>query len=128
MISAVIAPSGLYEWLRMPFGLNNVQQIYQRMVDNALYGYLTIGEQRRSSGREVSQPVDVFTHGEPDPHRKPSVLGRRSYIDDILIPAASWTSLHQKVNRLLEFCDQWNLSISLPKSVWGRSKDKYLGH
>uniref|UniRef100_A0AAV1TY06 Reverse transcriptase domain-containing protein n=1 Tax=Peronospora matthiolae TaxID=2874970 RepID=A0AAV1TY06_9STRA len=69
--SAFMTPSGLYEWLRMPFRLKKAPQIYQRMVDNALYGYLTIGEQRRSSGREVSQPVDVFTLGEPDPHRKP---------------------------------------------------------
>uniref|UniRef100_A0AAV1VCC7 Reverse transcriptase domain-containing protein n=1 Tax=Peronospora matthiolae TaxID=2874970 RepID=A0AAV1VCC7_9STRA len=112
----------------MPFGLKNAPQMYQRMVDNALYGYLTIGEQRTSSGREVSQLVDVFTHGEPDPRRKPSVLGRRSYTDDILIPASFWTSLRDKVDGLLEICDQWNLSISLPKSVWGRRKVEYLGH
>ena len=106
----------------------NAPQIYQRMVDNALYGYIKIGEQRRSCGREVSQPGDVFMNGEPDPHRKPSVLGRKSYLDDILVPTLSWTSLYQKGHRLLEVCDQWNLSISLPKSVWGRRKVEYLGH
>uniref|UniRef100_A0AAV1TMV4 Reverse transcriptase n=1 Tax=Peronospora matthiolae TaxID=2874970 RepID=A0AAV1TMV4_9STRA len=93
MISAFTTPSGLYEWLRMPFDLKNAPQMYRRMVNNALYGYLTIGEQRRSSGREVSQPVDVFTHGDTDPHRKPSMSGRRSYIDDIMIPASFRTSL-----------------------------------
>ena len=92
--------------LRMSFRLKTAPQIYQRMVDNALYGYLKIGEQRRSSGREVSQPGDVFTNGEPDPHRNRSVLGRKSYIDDILVPASSWAALYQKVNRLLEVCDQ----------------------
>ena len=126
--SAFITPSGLYEWLRMPFGLKNAPQIYQRMVDNALYGYLTISDRQKSSDHEVSRPIDVFTHGEPNPHRKPSMLGRRSYIDDILIPASSWMSLYQKVDRLLEVCDQWNLSISLPKRYWGRSKVEYLGH
>ena len=128
MISSFITPSGLYEWLRMPFGLRNAPQIYQHMVDNAWYGYLTIGDRQKSSDHGVSQHVDVFTDGKSNPHRRPSVLGRRSYIDDILILASSWTSLYQKVNRLLEVCDQCNLSICLPKSVWGWRKVEYLGH
>ena len=91
--------------------------IYRRMVDTALYRYLTIGDRRKSSEYWVSKQIDVFTDGEPNPHQSPSVLGRRSCIDDTLIPASSCTSLHQKVDRLLEVCDQWNLSISyLPKS------------
>ena len=42
-ISAVITPSVLFEWLRIPFGLKNAPQIYQRFIDTALYGYLEIG-------------------------------------------------------------------------------------
>ena len=42
-ISAFITPSGLFEWLRTPFGLKNASQIYQRLIDNALYGFLKIG-------------------------------------------------------------------------------------
>ena len=34
-ISAFISPSGLFDWLRMPFGLKNSPQIYQRLVDKA---------------------------------------------------------------------------------------------
>ena len=56
------------------------------------------------------------------------MLGRRSYIDDILIPAISWDSLYVKVKRLLEVCDKSNLSISLAKRFWGRRKVDYLGH
>ena len=56
------------------------------------------------------------------------MLGQRSYIDDILIPATSWTSLYEKVERLLEACNTWNLSISVAKSFWGRRKVDYLGH
>ena len=72
--------------------------------------------------------VDVFVDGEPDTSKNPSVLGRRSCIDDILIPAVSWDTLYFKVKRLLEVCDKWNLSISLAKSFWGRRKVDYLGH
>ena len=61
---------------------------------------------------ELQELQDVFTEGEPDGVIRPSVLGRRSYIDDILTPARSWSSLYENVERLLEFCDKWNLLIS----------------
>ena len=38
MISSFITPSCLFEWLRIPFRLKNAPQIYQRLMDNALYG------------------------------------------------------------------------------------------
>ncbi|POM64369.1 Reverse transcriptase [Phytophthora palmivora] len=41
-ISAFITPFGLFEWNRMPFGLKNAPQIYQRLIDNALYGFTRI--------------------------------------------------------------------------------------
>ena len=56
------------------------------------------------------------------------VLGRMSYINDIMILAKSWESLYRKVERLLDVCLRWNLSISLAKSFWRRRKVDYLGH
>ena len=53
---------------------------------------------------------------------------RRYYIEDILIPAATWTSLYDKVKRLLSVCDGWTLSNSLAKSFWKQRKVDYLGH
>ena len=114
-ISAFITPSGLFEWLRMPFGLKSATQIYQRLT-NALNGCLKIGAGSESIPAGSPKLIDVFTDGEADADPK-SVLGRRSYIDDILIPATSWKSLCKKVERLWEVCDQWNLSISLAKSI-----------
>uniref|UniRef100_A0AAV1TTL7 Reverse transcriptase domain-containing protein n=1 Tax=Peronospora matthiolae TaxID=2874970 RepID=A0AAV1TTL7_9STRA len=76
LISAFVKPFGLFEWLRMHFGLKNAPQIYKRLVDNALYGYLKIGQRSASDG-----PIDVFKDGEPETDRRPSILGRRSYID-----------------------------------------------
>ncbi|OWY95159.1 reverse transcriptase [Phytophthora megakarya] len=123
LISAFITLFGLFEWNRMSFGLKNAPQIYQRMIDNALYGFTRIpkSEDHRSI-------LDVFEGGEPVDPGKPSVLGRRSYIDDILIPANNWDQLCDRVEGLLEACDKWNLSISVVKSFWVTPKVEYLGH
>ena len=43
-ISAFMTPSGLYVGLRMPFSLKNASQIYQRLIDNALYEFLKIAQ------------------------------------------------------------------------------------
>ncbi|POM57809.1 Reverse transcriptase [Phytophthora palmivora] len=75
-----------------------------------------------------SDRKDVFETGEPDLKRNESVLGRRSYIDDILVTGRSWDVLCEKVEKLLDACDEWNLSISVTKSFWGRQKVDYLGH
>ncbi|OWZ12633.1 LOW QUALITY PROTEIN: reverse transcriptase [Phytophthora megakarya] len=115
-ISAFITPFGLFEW--RPFGLK--KQIYQRLVDNALYGFLKI-----SQAGDAGATTDVFQTGIADDPDRESVLGRRSYIDDIMIAAGSWD---QMVEDLLEACDKWNLSISVAKSFWGMDKVGYLGH
>ena len=68
LISAFITPRGLFEWLRMPFGLKNAPQIYQRLIDNALYGFLKIktgsDKTTTSSGgitSELPELQDAFT-------------------------------------------------------------------
>ncbi|GMF48428.1 unnamed protein product [Phytophthora fragariaefolia] len=58
-ISAFITPFGLFEWNH---------------------------HQARDAGEQDQQrPIDLFQDGEPDTDKESSVLGRRSYIDDILI-------------------------------------------
>ncbi|OWY99987.1 reverse transcriptase, partial [Phytophthora megakarya] len=99
-ISAFITPFGLFEWRHMPFGLKNAPQIYQRLVDNALYGFLKI-----SRSGDAGATTNVFQTGIAyDPDRK-SVLGRRSYMDDIMIAAES-----------------------VAKRFWGMDKVGYLEH
>ncbi|POM58113.1 Reverse transcriptase [Phytophthora palmivora] len=122
-ISAFITPFGLFEWNRMPYGLKNAPQIYQRLLDNALYGFVKVTQDQDRSDRN-----DVFETGEPDLERNESVLGCRSYIDDILVTGRSCDALCEKVEKVLDACDEWNLSISVAKSFWGRQKVYYLGH
>ncbi|OWZ07964.1 hypothetical protein PHMEG_00019572 [Phytophthora megakarya] len=81
----------------MPFGLKNAPRIYQRLVDNALYGFLTI-----SRSGDAGATTDVFQTGIADDPDRESVLGRRSYIDDIMIAAESWDQMCQRVEDLLE--------------------------
>ncbi|OWZ01743.1 reverse transcriptase [Phytophthora megakarya] len=110
-------------WNRMAFGLKNAPQTYQRMIDNALYGFTRIPKSEDHGGTS-----DVFEDGEPVGPGKPSVLGRSSYIDDILIPANNWDQLCDRVEGLLEACDKLNLSISVVKGFWGMPKVEYLRH
>ncbi|KAE8902919.1 hypothetical protein PF005_g11881 [Phytophthora fragariae] len=122
-ISAFITPFGLFEWNRMPFGLKNAPQIYQRLIDNALYGFLRI-----PPAVDRSTLTDLFKEGDPEEAGESSVLGRRSYIDDILVTAGSWDLLCDRVKALLEACDKWNISISVAKSFWWLNKVDYFGH
>ncbi|OWZ00568.1 reverse transcriptase [Phytophthora megakarya] len=93
------------------------------MIDNALYGFTRIP---KSEDHGIT--LDVFKNGEPVDPDKPSVHGRRSYIDHILIPANNWDQLCDRVEGVVEACDKWNLLISVVKSFWGMPNVEYLGH
>ncbi|ETO62475.1 hypothetical protein F444_19621 [Phytophthora nicotianae P1976] len=43
-VSAFVCALGRFEWLRIPFGLTNAPMIYQRMIDNALWGSSSLKE------------------------------------------------------------------------------------
>ena len=73
LISAFVTPLGLFEWRRMPFGLKNAPQIYQRLLDNDLYGFLTISSKPGSDKQE-----NLFELGNPEGDLKNSILGRSS--------------------------------------------------
>ena len=67
------------------------------------YGFLKIktgsDENTTNSGginNKSPRLQDVFTEVEPYGDSRPSVLGRRSYIDDIVITARLWSSLYEK--------------------------------
>jgi len=89
-ISAFVTPFSLFQWTWMPFGLKNAPQIYQRLIDNALYGVLKLsGEDRHRS------TADVFKEGGGihAPVGDRSVIRRRSYIDDIFMEDQAWDDM-----------------------------------
>ncbi|POM69704.1 Reverse transcriptase [Phytophthora palmivora] len=107
----------------MPFGLKIAPQIYQGVLDYTLYGFLKVTNDQDRPDRR-----DVFETEDPDLEKTTSVLGCRSYIDDILVAGRSWGTLCEKVEKFLDDCDKWNLSISVAKIFSVRQKMDYLSH
>ncbi|OWZ19065.1 reverse transcriptase [Phytophthora megakarya] len=87
----------------MPFCLYNAPQLYQRLIDNALYGFWKLSS--------TEDTRDVFQDGVP------SKSGTRS--------GKAWDDLCKKVELLLEICEEWHLSISVEKSEWGMPRVNY---
>ncbi|OWZ03256.1 reverse transcriptase [Phytophthora megakarya] len=134
LISAFTCPFGHIQWVRMPFGLKNAPLIYQQMINNCLWGfvqlspeeealvdqdvldYLKLNPQSPSDKMDVErsmtplvEQMTVFRRNIPAPSQMGPVLGRSSYIDDIAHGAAT-------------------ISVSLPKSEFGKRVIPYLSH
>jgi hypothetical protein len=96
----------------MPFGLRNAPQIYQRLLDNALYGYLKLTLKHLQEDES-----DVFVDGKPAGAEMQPVIGRRSYIDDILFGGKTWDEMCERLERMLRECEEWGLPISRRASL-----------
>jgi hypothetical protein len=148
-ISAFVCPLGHFQWVRMPFGLKNAPLIYQQVIDNALWGYVRLPPHLEAEVEpEVMaalglEPVDeaaaaqsltenaektVFELGIPSPKCLGPVLGRSSYIDDIAYGAKTWEELVGVLDQLLYRLRYWRISVSLPKSAFGKRSIQYLSH
>ncbi|KAE8874959.1 hypothetical protein PF005_g20197 [Phytophthora fragariae] len=150
LISAFVRPFGHFQWVRMPFGLKNAPLIYQAVINNCLWGFVRLPPEEEA---EVDQDVldflqlecpgggvteekvpaltdtmTVFQRNIPSPSHMGPVLGRSSYIDDIAHGAVSWDQLCEDLNKLLFRLRYWNISVSLPKSEFGKRSIPYLSH
>ncbi|GMF61115.1 unnamed protein product [Phytophthora fragariaefolia] len=66
-ISAFVCALGHFEWLRMPFGLKNAPMIYQRMIDNALWGFVQPrgGSSAFAERVQTAEVADTAVGGSP---------------------------------------------------------------
>jgi hypothetical protein len=72
--------------------------------------------------------MTVFQRNIPTPSQMGPVLGRSSYIDDIAHGAPTWDELCIDLNALLFRLRYWNITVSLPKSEFGKLTIPYLSH
>ncbi|OWY92325.1 reverse transcriptase, partial [Phytophthora megakarya] len=129
LISAFVCPFGHFQWTRMPFGLKNAPLIYQSAIclnptDNQEYGGSCLNDEVKG----LTDLMTVFQRNIPMPSHIGPVLGRSSYIDDIAHSAKTWDQLCEDLDTLLYRLRYWNISVSLPKSEFGKRSIPYLSH
>ncbi|POM61407.1 reverse transcriptase [Phytophthora palmivora] len=122
LISAFVCPYGHYQW--------EEAEVDQDVLD---FLGLNSGEPRVSGDSAprlsvLTDEMTVFQRNIPAPSQMGSVLGRSSYIDDIAHGAPTWEQLCQDLNALLFRLRYWNISVSLPKSEFGKLSIPYLSH
>ncbi|GMF48998.1 unnamed protein product [Phytophthora fragariaefolia] len=150
LISAFICPFGHFQWVHMPFGLQNAPLVYEAVINNCLWGFVRLSpeeeaevdqdvleflgldpskrEDSGSQGSALTDTVTVFQRNIPAPASMGPVLGRSSYIDDIAHGAPTWDQLCYDLDALLFRLRYWNISVSLPKSEFGKLSIPYLSH
>ncbi|GMF82087.1 unnamed protein product [Phytophthora fragariaefolia] len=76
----------------------------------------------------LTDEMTVFQRNIPVSSQMGPVLGRSSYIDDIAHGAPTWDQLCEDLNALLFRLRYWNISVSLPKSEFGKLTIPSLSH
>ncbi|OWY95989.1 reverse transcriptase [Phytophthora megakarya] len=109
LISAFTCPFGHFQWKSDP-------QLPSDEMDA-----------ERSMPPLVEQ-MTVFRRNIPAPSQMGSVLGSSSYIDVIAHGAATWDQLCGDLDALLYRLRYWSISVSLPKSEFGKRVIAYLSH
>ncbi len=137
-ISAFVCPLGHFQWTRMPFGLKNAPMIYQRMLDNALWGFVkpvtgweNIDTSRPADSAEFDEEgrqLDVFDTGIAEDSNLVPIFWKRSFVDDIAFGAETFETCLLLLDRLLARLVQLCICISFQKSLYLMSKVEFLSH
>ncbi|KAE9051437.1 hypothetical protein PR001_g1455 [Phytophthora rubi] len=109
----------------------------EKLVDQDVLEFLGLDpSERDESEREkaerrvpiLTDKITAFKRDIPAPSQMGPVIGRSSYIDDIGHGAPTWDQLCEDLNALLLRLRYWNISVSLPKSDFGKLSIPYLSH
>lgn len=106
--TAIITPFGLYEYTRMPFGLRNAAQTFQRFMTNSVLQDLQV---ENDQGQCTNSSDFLFC-----------------YIDDIIIASKSESEHKKHLEAVLKILDEFGITINLTKCVFGEEKIEFLGH
>ena len=87
----------------MPFNLRNASQLKIRLIDNALYGSLKIGESQDRSFTGSPNVMDVRTKSNQICDQEPFGIFLGSYVDHKLIPYTLWNQLYDQVERVFMY-------------------------
>ncbi|KAH9148806.1 hypothetical protein AeRB84_007960, partial [Aphanomyces euteiches] len=127
-VSAFICALGRFEWTRMAQVLKNAPMIYQRMITNALFGFVDMPPGVADEDAD-GEPVDMFALGfKCDLSQLPPPANRTSFADDISDGADSWEVIVELTDRILARLAYFGVSISALKSKFGKIATDFLGH
>ena len=105
--TTVSTPFGNFQYHRMPFGLSNASQSFQRFIDFVLNDLAVQEGPDQSSRRKVS----LF-----------------AYVDDILVSSRNQSEHLADLDALFQRLTQYGLRINLKKCTFMTNELEFLGH
>ncbi|OWY97351.1 LOW QUALITY PROTEIN: reverse transcriptase, partial [Phytophthora megakarya] len=130
LISAFVCPFGHYQWLRML-----CVRLPVRASSTTVWEFLDLEpheilkpEVDMKDSEIPSLDMTVFRRKIPAPSQMGPALGRSSYFDDIAHGASPLDQLCEDLDALLYRLRYWNISVSLPKSEFGKLAFPFLSH
>lgn len=105
--TAITTPFGLFEFVKMSFGLRNAAQTFQRWMNNTVLQGIEILEDSNSNNSSV-----LFC-----------------YIDDVILATTNDVTLHkQHLEKVFERFEKYGITINLKKCSFGESTIEFLGY
>jgi ribonuclease HI len=133
-ISAFVCPLGHFQWTRMPFGLKNAPALYQRMLDNGIWGFVKPKNGWEHKGTEPielnnkGRQLDMFDDGTAEDTPALPIMWRRSFVDDVAFGAKTFDECISILDCLLTRFVQLGICVSFLKSLFCMPKVDFLSH